>query len=222
MSSPTVGLQKNKWVKSSIYLPNFPFIDPCLTVELSTHALPWHIKNSAAISRAEDHSELAWCLIQSIWWASWHWLSHNQDTTIKPIWLWNFELHFIQAAWLPLPCSPTSFKRGEVELCGKRAGVTLTVSCPHRQSAQIPFLVGTLVNTSTSHTSHFTALEREERCEVRDWKTTQASAAGTSCYPAEFIWMHFISCLLGFSTSIWARSASSRWHVHSPWKVCFV
>lgn len=60
-----------------------------------------------------------------------------------------------------------------------------------------------------------------ERCEVRDWKTTRASAAGTSCYPAEFIWMHFISSLLGFGVSIWARLALSGWHVHSPWKGLF-
>lgn len=131
-----------------------------------------------------------------------------------------FSVTFYWSRQVPLRCK-SNIPREGVELHGKWAGVTLTVSFPHRQSAQIPFLVGKLVNTSTSHTSHFAAQEQGERCEVRDWKQ-QVSAAGTSCYPAEFIWMHFISYLLGFGMSIWVPSALSRWHVHSPWKGCFV
>lgn len=102
-------------------------------------------------------------------------LAGTGDHIMRPAFInwFDFETFSVTFYWsrqVPSRCK-SNIPRGGVELRGEWAGsITLTVSFPHRLSAQIPFLVGKLVNTSTSHTSHFTAHERGERCEVRDWK----------------------------------------------------
>lgn len=161
----TVALQKNArgWNQACIYQTISIHRSPTQSrAELTASTLPWHIKKTLLCKEQETKANLSSDAFKASEELSGTGYYIMRTSLINWFDFETFSVTFYWSRQVPLRCK-SNIPRGSVELHGKWAGVTLTVSFPHRQSAQIPFLVGKLVNTSTPHTSHFAVQKRGER-----------------------------------------------------------